>query len=204
MSKLEYSKCVFLGRGRDVQDCPGNEYFRHFVSSFREQYEGNSRNEKKHAINGVIRLLETDGYHFFKYKGNQTASRSLKTMQDKEDKWHETLLEDWETAPMEEVYGKVAHAFRYATGFEKLSKEAELAERRAAELQRAIDRAVENLPRNRKSAGGSNGKHLPRQQSERAPEQVASIADAHLAHLQTLHGSTEISRLLVKLSKRKT
>jgi hypothetical protein len=138
MSKyIENSKTVYLGKGRDLQDHSGNVYFRYFVDAFREQYEVAKRDNKRHVITGVIRLLMMDGYTFVKYADKRIEKGGKVNLIGDDDAW--------EPADEDEIYAKVGHVFRscrhtpfkYAPG-----KESTDATERASEHKNAIRAAL--------------------------------------------------------------
>ena len=179
--KMEFEKCIFLGRGSGVQRCPGNAYFRNFVYCFRERYESNPKKLKKHVITGVIRLLEMDGYRFLKYKGGSLPKKNVKTRV-----WIEESMEDWEDADEGDKYSKVAHSFR--TGSREKSDQTEKAQERATEHQTDIDEAYERLVERVLSQ--------PRREVQmrfRVSEMTTG------SPLLQMHERTEVTRRLVKI-----
>jgi hypothetical protein len=92
-------KSIYLGKGRDLQEHPGNIYFRSFVEAFAEQYELATKNDKRHVVTGVMRLLEMDGFRFFK-------------LAEKEDGEGGSGKSHWKPATEDEIYSKVGHVFR--------------------------------------------------------------------------------------------
>lgn len=93
-------KFIYLGKGRDLQEQPGNVYFRSFVEAFSEQYEAASKAVKRHVVTGVMRLLEMDGFQFFKVAGGGEEG----TITCKNQKW--------KPASDKEIFLKIGHVFR--------------------------------------------------------------------------------------------
>jgi hypothetical protein len=119
-------KSIYLGKGRDLQEHPGNIYFRSFVEAFTEQYEIATKNEKRHVVTGVMRLLELDGFRFFKLveKGVGDINK-----------------DSWKPATEGEIYAKVGHVFRSCRRYQFKflpGGQARKAAARAVELKQSI------------------------------------------------------------------
>jgi hypothetical protein len=137
MGEVNKLKSIYLGKGRDLQEHPGNIYFRSFVEAFTEQYEAANKASKRHVITGVMKLLEMDGYRFYKVAREEENEKMDDVSSDDES---------WIPAGMEEIYSKVGHVFRSCRkGRFKFKKggRADDATTRAMEHLEAIKKAFE-------------------------------------------------------------
>lgn len=56
---------VYLGRGRDIQNYPGNVQFREFLASYHREYDAVPRHERGKIARGLTEVLRGKGVRFF-------------------------------------------------------------------------------------------------------------------------------------------
>jgi hypothetical protein len=57
---------ILLGRGKRVQESPGNFSFRHILDTYRDEYERVSKFEKTVVAESILRLIKDSGGRFLK------------------------------------------------------------------------------------------------------------------------------------------
>ncbi|CAJ1967218.1 unnamed protein product [Cylindrotheca closterium] len=73
---------IFLGRGRVLQNVPGNIHFRKLATEYKDEYEKAPPRRRKEIVSEVGRVLSTDGRRFLK----QTNTGAWVKSSDKEAK----------------------------------------------------------------------------------------------------------------------